>query len=184
MEFDHAFFKKNGNIKESDYNSLSRKIIKEINPLQIQNIRKNMEFISLDYSEYMEGRNKEFLIGEESLPLDLNCISIPFITSFSSRYFPSFEEEFLNPYGYLKFLDEQVILEEIEDRPLKSLVNGNFHSLSLAAYFIEKKIKELYKDSPLYKITEDFNTIVDFFIPNNIGINFNIMIRITITLFF
>ena len=73
--FDMVSYQKNGFLSEKDYNVLSRKLIKAMNPVRVSNIRKDLEFNSLDYLEYSkEELNESLKEGEFSIPLELNNI--------------------------------------------------------------------------------------------------------------
>ena len=159
--FDMVSYQKNGFLSEKDYNVLSRKLIKAMNPVRVSNIRKDLEFNSLDYLEYSkEELNESLKEGEFSIPLELNNISIPLVTSFSLSYFPDFEMEYSNPFETMTFTDHLVFLREIQGEALKQVPNSNFHSLAITAYNLEKAIKDSVKQSRLWKISEDTSIIV------------------------
>lgn len=182
--FDMGTYQKKGFLSEKDYNILSRKLVDAFNPIRVPNIRKNMDFSALTYTDY----SKEELIesldeGSFSVPLELNSISIPLITSFNSNYFPNFELEYTNPSVILDFIDDTVYLEEIQNVALKHVLNSNYHSLAITAYDLEKAIKEAFKKSNLWKVSENVSVLVEFFIPARISCNFDITIKIIFTFY-
>lgn len=182
--FDMTIYQKNGVLSEKDYNSFSRKIVQSINPVRVNNIRKNLEFKAFSYVDYSKEDFKEFLEdGDFSISLELNSISIPLSTSFNSNFFPNFELEYLNPFGSMGFVDDFVHIEEIQEIPLKQVMNSNFHSLAIAAYDLEQLIKESIKQSSLWKVSEDISVIIEFYIPEKISCNFDITIKVICTFY-
>lgn len=177
--FDMASYQKNGILTEKDYNVLSKKVVNAINPIRVNTIRKILEFEALPYIDYTKEELNETLDDSDfSVPLELDNVSIPLVTAFNSNYFPNFELEYANPSGIIDFLDDVVILEEIKEIPLKNVPNNNFHSLAVAAFDIEKSIKEAYKKSNLWKISEDVSIVVEFFIPARISCIYDITVKV------
>lgn len=182
--FDMVVYQKNGVLSEKDYNVLSRKIVNAINPVRVNNIRKNLEFKSLTYNDYSKEDFTEFLEDSDfSVPLELNSMSVPLVTSFNSNFFPNFELEYLNPYGHMDFVDDFVQVEGIQEVPLKQVMNSNFHSLAIAAYDLEKHIKESIKQSSLWKVSEDISVLIEFYVPGRISCNFDVTIKIIVTFY-
>jgi hypothetical protein len=182
--FDMATYQKNGFLSERDYNVLSRKLIKAINPVRVNNIRKGLAFAPMIYSEYSKEELNESLEDDGfSIPLELNNVSIPLIVSFNSSYFPDFELEYTNPYNIVELADDLVFIKEVRGNALKQVPNNNFHSLAIAAYNLEKSIKDSFKESSLRKISEDIAILIEFFIPVQISHNFDITIKLVFTFF-
>lgn len=182
--FDVSEYQKNGFLSEKDYNTLSRRLTNAINPIRVNTIRKNLEFMTIPYLDYTKEDLNEFLDeGEFSVPLEFNGISVPLITSFNANFFPNFDHEYTNPLGEIDFVDDTVIVGEVQNQPLKQVLNCNFHSLAIAAYDIEKAIKEAFKKSSLWKISEDISVLVEFYVPFRISCNYDVTIKIIFTLY-
>jgi hypothetical protein len=182
--FDISAYQKNGFLSEKDYNVLARKVTNAINPMRVNNIRKNLEFTAMSYTDYTKEELGEFLNdGEFNVPLETHSISIPVITSFNANFFPNFDLEYSNPYGVINFIDDTVVLGEVQGQALKQVLNCDYHSLAIAAYDLEKNIKEAYKKSNLWRVSEDVSVLVEFYIPARISCNYDITIKVIFTFY-
>lgn len=184
--FDMASYQKNGFLSEKDYNTFSRKLVNAINPIRVNTIRKNMEFVPMNYMDYTKEPFEEFLEdGEFSIPLEINSVSVPLLVSFNSNFFPNFIEDyaFLSSRLEAPFYSDEVFVESIEGTPLKQVLNSNYNSLAIAAYDIEVFVKDAFKRSNLWKISEDISVLVEFYVPGKISCNWDITIKLIISLY-
>lgn len=184
--FDMGSYQKNGFLSEKDYNTFSQKLVNAINPVRVNNIRKNMEFVPMNYMDYTKEPFEEFLEeGEFSIPLEINSVSVPVLVSFNSNFFPNFEQDyiFMSSRFEAPFYSDEVYVESIEGTSLKQIPNSNYNSLAIAAYDLELFVKAAFKRSNLWKISEDISVLVEFYVPGKTSCNYDITIKLIITLY-
>ena len=181
---DIKYYEKNGYLSEKDYNSLGRKLSKVINPLRVSDIRKVMEFLPISYSDYIKDmKNEAYCEDNSSIQFGKGFVGVFLSSSFNSNYFPNFDQEYSNPWGPVILHRDYTVIDEIGEEGLKFVPNGNYHSLAIAAYNIEKEIKSLCDTREILQISEDISVLVEFFVPTNTSGNYDTTVKVTILLY-
>lgn len=123
-------------IKQDEYPKISKLWETALASLRVPSIRKYLKFSAEPFETYEAETS-----GEESpleLSPDVDSIPLTLKADFPYEEFPKFSEEYLSPFDYLT-------TKQYQTRDgLKLLHNPNYHSLTLAAFEIDKEIKKRF----------------------------------------
>lgn len=183
---DNDYFFANKALKEVDYNKVLRHLEKifSSSEFRIPSIRRSFsDLTSTSYQQYVEFQNESPLINElaegvgEDLFVEIDNILIQFETIIQSGFFPNFEREYFAPFEAWALTNYHE--KRCSEDGLLLLENSNFHSLLIAAYEFESKLKEMWEDQHgNYSMV----VTVDFLVPAEIEGSFEIKMKVNIAL--
>jgi len=162
IALDASFLVENCFLIEKDFNSLARRFLKAINPVQTRNIRKLINFESVPYDKYVNEYSDLDPSSPDPFDIEFDPQTIPlmFIGAANSSFFPAFEDEFFMAFTPI----DHEMCKEVDG--LRSLHTSNFRSLCLAAYELEMCMREKFACCSLAReINQHMEVIFSFLIP-------------------
>lgn len=178
VDIDFKHLDKNGYLKQSDYNKLTKDWLDLLNPVRVKPIRKYMEFTRLKYEVYeKEAKKSEQIFDNVEDKVDLSVIPLFFVTTFSTTLFPDFQSEYFAPFSFLT--NNKYITVE----GLKVVESSHYNSLCMAEFEIEQIIKERFAKSKKFSdIAEDLIVNPQFLVPMKIDSEFPLTIILNLNM--
>lgn len=178
VDIDFKHLEKNGYLKQSDYNKLTKDWLDLLNPVRVKPIRKYMEFVRLKYEVYeKEAKKNEHVFEDIEEKIDMSFIPLHFVTTFSTSLFPDFQAEYFAPFSFLT--NNKFITVE----GLRVVESSQFNSLCMATFEIENIVKERFAKSKKFAdIAEDVIVNPQFLVPMKVDSEFPLTIILNVNM--
>lgn len=173
--FDSIYFNTNGHIPESKYKNLSERFEAIFDGLRVKSIRRNLSPQIISYTQYVAGTLEPLEVAD----VDLNILSLQFVSQVHARFIPEFESEYMSPLDWHRingpFGSRPTVIEEMETehglmetQGEQILEPSNYRSLLFCAYEIEHEIRDRFQGSDMQGDICDYIEVTTMFgIPMN-----------------